>query len=231
MGGRYRLRVDPQRPVSGPLWSALRAEAEPRSIAELHLRSRAHPNAIQLRLRRWVRAGFVVQFEGRPKRFAMSSSAPDVSKPPLVAAAGTVRPARTARDRLWAAMRVLKTFDVPLLMMTAEASRRSCEDFVDLLRRAGYVRHLAHGTSGREPCAAPAAAKRPGPGQAAASRANLAVARDWSTYQLVRSTGPRCPTITNSRGEPRRLIDRNTGAEVELARSLRASAQGVNHVR
>ena len=73
---------------------------------------------------------------------------------------------------------LLKRFDLPMLMISAEANRRQCEDFVHLLQRTGYVRRLDAPT------------KRIGAG-------NLDVARDWSTYVLARNTGPKCPTITN----------------------------------
>ena len=136
---------------------------------------------------------------------------------------------RTARERIWATMRVLKKFDVPMLMMTAEANRRSCEDFINLLARAGYVRTLSHPVARR--AAPPAAEAGQGRGLSAASRANLYVARDWSTYQLVRSTGPRCPTITNPPEGERELIDPNTGASVPIGPGLRSRAREVNHVQ
>lgn len=224
----YALQVPIQRSVSAPLWAALRADRTPRSIAELHRRTHAAPGSIHLRLHRWARAGFVNVIAGRPQRFVMSDTAPAGQRPPLVNAAAKPRSPRTSRQRLWAAMRVLKTFDTPLLMMTAEVSRRSAEDFVDLLRRAGYVQLLGYSTTTR---AAAPGEDRPGRGGKAASRANLASARDWSSYRLVRSTGPQCPTITKPRGAERQLVDPNNGTRTTLVRSLRECAREVNHVR
>lgn len=265
-------------PVSTPLWRALRTAAAPATIGELHKTSRAHPNAIQLRLKRWSRAGlvdvlppepprysigprgigleqaptfgslsadawaalrrlgrpatleeiialsgasdrplycrlrrwantgFVTKHEHLPRRYALSEAAPDVPEPPKVDPAGEVKErAPTARERLWATMRILKTFDVPMLMMTAEAKRRSCEDFLNLLARAGYVRTLNHPVTR-------SAAGNP--------------ARIWSTYQLLRSTGPKAPVITNPRGGERQLVDLNTGAAVPIGPGLRQRARG-----
>lgn len=270
--GRYALRVEPERDVAAPLWRALRAASAPASIVELHVASRANPNAIQLRLRRWVRVGFVaetdaegdrwsiapshsgraaaptdgtlsqvtwaalrrlarpattaeilaatgeadrpvycrlrrwlrqgfvVRDKGEPKKFSLTAEAPDIAAPPKVGEALRIHRRPTARQRLWAAMRVLKRFDVPMLMMTAEVSRRACDDFLQLLARAGYVRLLGH--------------------------RNVGSKRTWSTYQLVRGTGPKCPSITNPESGERMLIDRNTGQSVALAGSARAAKGG-----
>lgn len=276
----YALRVEPRREVAAPLWRALRDADAPATIGELHAISRAHPNAIQLRLKRWTRVGFVdvlppeppryeiapkhvdrteppskgglsadawaalrrlgrpatldeiaalsgaadrplycrlrrwrrrglvVKHEFQPRRFVLSPDAPDVAEPPIVTAAAEVKPrAATARERIWAAMRVLKRFDLPQLMMTAEAKRRSCDDFVNFLSRAGYVRCLNHPVTRR-------------------GGGNLAFARTWSTYQLIRNTGPKAPIVTNTRGCERRLVDLNTGASVPLGDGVRMRARG-----
>lgn len=281
----YALDVTPSREVAAPLWRALRRATGPATIRELHATSRAHPNAIQhrlkrwsgvgfveilppepvryeisekgigleeaptigslsadawaamrrigravtleeliaasgcadrplyCRLRRWSRSGWVRRIDAQPQRFALSADAPDIAEPPKVSIDGGVREKRrSARERLWSAMRVLKRFDLPMLMMTAEAKRRSCEDFINLLLRAGYVRRLD------------APMVKTGPG-------NLGFARTWSNYQLVRNTGPKAPMITNPRGGPRQLVDANNGKSVELVRHLRASICEVNHGR
>lgn len=285
----YAVRIATGRDVSQPLWRELRRRGGPLTLDELHRASRAHPNAIQLRLKRWSRcglvvelppepvlyalapahreclvpptegslsaaawralrklgrpasldeilaasgcsdrplycrlrrwrgAGFIIEVKGKARRFAMSSEACKCSSPPKVGAALDPHldeqkgPPRTQRQRLWSAMRVLKTFDVPVLMMTAEVTRRSCEDFLNLLQRTGYVRRLD------------IAAVRTGPG-------NLDAARDWSTYQLIRSTGPHAPRITSGPG-PRTLIDGNGGERVPVGPGLRRRASEVNHGR
>lgn len=279
---RSYARHAPSGEVAAPLWTALRCAAAPATIGELHRASNAHPNAIQHRLKRWTRAGFidvlpaeparyaiaaaaadrdeppgpgdlsadawralrrlgapatfeeilaasgagdralycrlfrwrrsgyVVKSEARPARYLLSTAAPDAPEPPQVSPKGEVRERRrTARERLWATMRILKTFDVPVLMITAEAKRRSCEDFINFLARAGYVRTLNH----------PVTPSRTEPGK-------LVHARTWSTYQLVRNTGPKAPVISKPRGGERQLIDLNTGAAVSVEIGVRQRARG-----
>lgn len=195
-------------PVDGavevPLWRRLVADARPASVSELHLQVRAHPNAIQHRLDRWVRAGFVSRIEGSPKRYAMTPDCPRTTEPPRVTLDGqaTPRPATTMRDRMWSAMRVLATFDLPTMRITAGASRRSAEDYINCLQRAGYLRQLTRGN--------------PSNGT-------------WSTYRLVKNTGRRAPRISHHEdlagGRRRELVDRNTGARIDIspaATSLRS---------
>ena len=186
----YAVRACTSRQVEAPLWRALAQAEAPASIAELHLATRAHPNAIQHRLSRWVSAGFVTRLEGRPKRFAMNDTTERTPAPPRVDVAGRARPRqRTAREKLWSAMRVLPSFDVPTLVMTAGTSRRSAEDLVNCLHRAGHLRQLSrgNGTTGT-----------------------------WSTYRLVRNTGPKAPSIRHGHGR-RELVDGNTGERIDIS--------------
>lgn len=180
--------------VEAPLWRRLSASAAPASVRDLHLLTSAHPNAIQHRLDRWVRAGFVTRIEGTPKRYAMTDAAPRTYTPPRVAIDGRVadRP-RTNRDRLWSAMRVLRTFDLPTLEIAAGATRRSAEDFVNCLQRSGHVR---------------------------LTRRGYPAAGTWSTYALVRNSGPRAPSIVHratAAGRLREVIDRNTGVRFDIS--------------
>ena len=54
----------------------------------------------------------------------------------------TRRPESTTDKRVtvWLAMRQLVRFDVPTLVMTTEASKRSVVDYLYALGRAGYLR-------------------------------------------------------------------------------------------
>lgn len=182
-------------PVEEPLWRALGQAGEPRSVAELHLAIAAHPNAIQHRLSRWVSAGFVTRHEGRPKRYAMNDTTERTATPPRVDLAGRAAPRqRTAREKLWSAMRVLPSFDVPTLVMTSGATRRSAEDLVNCLHRAGYLRQTARGNS---------------------------TTGAWSTYRLVRNTGPKAPKVSHHvavDGRRRReVVDGNTGGRTDIS--------------
>ncbi|MEA3017331.1 MAG: hypothetical protein QOI38_2053 [Sphingomonadales bacterium] len=206
---RYRIAVEAahlaEPPFPGSLaadaWRALRKLGRAATFEEILAASGAADRPLYCRLRRWVEQGFVEVLPAIPRKFSLAPAAPDVPVPPKVNEQGEVKPQRrSAREKMWKAMRVLKTFDVPMLMMTAEVSRRSCDEFLNLLVRAGYVRLLGYKF------------KRVGPGR-------LDVVRDWSTYQLAQNTGPRHPTFSafKSKHEPQRLTDHNTGASVELA--------------
>lgn len=201
-------RALPSGPVEAPLWRNLTGADAPVSVADLHRATSAHPNSIEHRLTRWVRAGLITRIEGTPLRYVMNDNAPRSPLPPRVSIDGTVRPrpVATTRERLWRSMRVLRSFDLPALMMAAEAGRRSAEDLINCLCRAGYLRMTSRGQSMRG---------------------------TWSTYRLVRNTGPRAPSVTKRIVEGRRLrelVDRNTGQRTDIspaAVSLRRSSQPV----
>jgi hypothetical protein len=203
-------------PFTGSLaedaWRALRKIGRPATFEEILAASGAADRPLYCRLRRWVEQGFVEQLPALPRRYSLSPAAPDQPVPPIVNEVGEVklRP-RSQRARMWTTMRVLKTFDVPMLIMTAEVTRRAVDDYLNQLSRAGYVRF-----NGRR-------FKKSGPGR-------LDCVRDWGTYTLLRNTGPRHPTISAFKGksQPQRLTDHNTGAAVELALRL---APESNHAR
>jgi hypothetical protein len=188
----------PGHAVEQPLWSALRDAAAPASVFELHGTTGAHPNSIQHRLSRWVAAGLVARLDGSPKRYAMNDDTPRTAAPPRVDLAGRATPRVVpVRARLWRAMRVLNRhgFDVPTLMMSADASRRATEELVNVLRRAGYLRQTVR---------------------------NRGAARTWSTFRLVRDTGPRPPLVqrrVTDAGVQRELVDGNSGARVDISPS------------
>ena len=186
-------------PLADDVWRALRRLGRPATFQEIQAASGAADRPLYCRLWRWVGQGFVRKHKAEPRRFALAASAPDVAVPPIVNEAFEIKaPAvPSSRERMWKAMRVLKSFDIPMLMITAEVTRRACDDFLNHLHRAGYVacRHRFRPNGG-----------------------NGGVARDWSTYVLIRNTGPRHPTFTGFTPEkPQILIDRNTGDRVELA--------------
>lgn len=183
--------IEPKSRVARPLWAAMRAARQPLTIRELHLASGAHPNAIQLRLRRWERAGYVLRQAGMPNRFSLGKAAPVT--PPTVNDKGEKGVMANCRDRLWRAMRILKKFDVPTLQLAADASSSNTQSYLNWLRRAGYVRILRFGARGQG---------------------------EHSTYQLVRSTGRLTPTIraTTVDGRlTRRLYDPNTDTEIDVS--------------
>ena len=188
-------------------WRAMRRLGRPATLAEIQALCGAGDRPLYCRLWRWVGDGFVRKHPAGPRRYALAASAPDVAVPPPVNDRFEVKPAPVpnSRARIWRAMRVLKSFDVPMLMITAEVSRRACDDFLNLLHRAGYVtcRHRFKPVT------------NDGPG----------VARDWSTYTLVQNTGPKHPTFSRYAPEGQELRDPNNGARVQLAPRVPSQAR------
>lgn len=194
----YRLIETPVRAVEAPLWRVMLSADRPMSASELHRATAAHPNAIQARLRRWELAGFVARHGVAPARFALTDAAraanDDQQGPPQVMRDGTVRARRrTDRARLWSAMRVLKQFTLPELLIASGATRRSAEDLINCLCRAGYLRveHRGNQTKG-----------------------------EWSSYRLTRVVGPRAPSIrqrVEGGVRHRLLVDPNTNAEIDIS--------------
>lgn len=175
--------------LSDDAWGALRRLGGEATFDRILALSGAEDRPLYCRLRRWQRRGHLVITEGRPRRFKLSPAAPDVAEPPRVSIDAQVAPRlRTAKDRMWAAMRVLKRFDLPLLMITAEVTNRSATDYVAALACAGYLRVNRHIRGGADP------------------------ERVHATYQLLNNSGPKTPATYRDRatGE-RRLNDRNTG--------------------
>jgi hypothetical protein len=208
--GKDALIPPTQGELSLDVWAALRRLGRPAALAELTAATGAADRALYCRIFRWIQLGHVVRVMPVAHRFALKPDARGIAEPPSIARS---RPRRmpTARARIWTAMRVLKTFDVPMLMMTAEATRRQCEDYISALGRAGYVRVQRHHVARAKPGA-------------------HGFARDFTAYQLVRSTGPNCPTITcPADGGQKRLVDRNSGQAVPLV--SRRSPREVNHDR
>lgn len=208
----YAAIVETGRDVTLPLWRALRAAPEPLTIRELHLASRAHPNAIQLRLKRWERAGLVTILATNPRRFKMPEGAPET--PPTVNRRGEQGPASTQHQRMWRAMHVMRRFTLPELQMAATVTRRSGETFINALQRAGYVATEVRGNS----------------------RTGV-----WSVYRLLRRPGPKTPVIKHRKCADtgrtlKALFDPNNGKSIDISAkpsklTAQNGARGVNHVR
>lgn len=186
------MRAAPQHEVGRPLWSALAAAGAPATIDQLAASAGAPRNSVQHRLWLWRRAGLVIRIQGSPARYAMSDIHPSEAAPSVSRDARIVLRKRPARARLWSAMRVLQTFDLPQLALSCGGISRSLASFLRDLGLAGYFAEL-----------------RP---------ADPATGRP-AVYRLVRNTGPRAPTIAHrdmGGRFARCVVDRNTGDLHEL---------------
>lgn len=86
-------------------------------------------------------------------------------------------------------MRVMKTFDLPTLCISAAVPERTIVNYLNLLQRAKYVRIVERGsrTTGRV-----------------------------SVYRLMRNTGPKSPT-THYADRKRYIVDPNTGKRTDVS--------------
>ncbi len=177
--------------VHHDIWSAMRASPAPATVAQLAAAVGCSRSAVDVRMRHWMSSGFVDRVAGKPASWRLATDAP--AKPPAYARDGTpIVEREPATGPIWRAMRVLSrrgTFDVPLLALTAQASPRYAENYLNRLRRAGYIRLINP--------------KRNYAGEAA-------------HFRLIRDTGQRAPKVDVSAGR-RVLIDQNTGARIDIS--------------
>jgi hypothetical protein len=185
--------------LAADAWRALRQLGRPATLAELVAATGAGDRPLYCRLFRWIRSEHIVRHDPEPERFVLTPCGREAEAPPVIHR-HKPRKMTTERQRIWVSMRCLKQFDVPLLMISAEASRRNCEDFIGSLKRAGYVRVVSHSVVRHK-------------------AGSHGFARGFTTYQLVRSTGPKPPVISCPADGGKFLLDRNTGERTDLARA------------
>lgn len=187
------------------LWSELRFAPQPLDIFELVMgaaRFFADPLQIDLRpLHRWIAAGLVA-VTGKPKRYSLERSASAMASPPppppTVRAKALPKP--TQRQRLWTAMRVLGTFDLPTLLIAAEAPRNAALDIISILTRGGWLRATDTGWTTR------------------GGRAWGPVAPTWTRYAIgskpiIRITDHRDGSIVEVAGRARRDVAQDSSAK------------------
>ena len=141
------MRAVPRRSpidVAGRVWAALAQASRPLSAPDLHDSTGAALCAVHKPLRAWAGAGLITIIEGRPKRFVMPHSTPRSVRSPTIHHDGriAIRP-RSARDRLWSAIRALKAFDMTELLLASSTTRGQAQLYLHALERAGYVQRQA----------------------------------------------------------------------------------------
>lgn len=177
-----------------PLWQILRSASAPRTIAELQAECPVSYDSLHATLKRWQRRGAIVRHPGKPLRFGLAPTIRSDTPPDgRSEEARTRMRQRSARQRIWTAMRVLKTFDAPTLRMAANATERGVATYLNQLQRGGYIRVVERGSSntGR-----------------------------LSVYRLQRNSGPNCPTTRRPRGATTTILaDNNNGRTVDISPS------------
>lgn len=181
------------------IWSHLRHAGEPLSISDIVRRTGADPVVVTRWLRRWKDAGLVVAV-GRQCLLKLSEIAMRHITPPANVAVRKLdhrfTPA-SMRQRIWTAIRVLKVFDLPMLLIAAESAKSNTMEYLNNLVRAGFLERIDQ------------------PGD------------EHRKYRIILDTGPHHPSITRVVIENRpynRLIDPNSGAQVHLPLEARARA-------
>ena len=181
------------------LWSHLRHAGEPLSISDLVRRSGIDPVVVTRWLRRWRDAGLVVAV-GRQCLLQLNGIAMRHPTPPANVAAKKLdhrfTPA-SMRQRIWTAIRVLKVFDLPMLLIAAESAKGNTMQYLNQLVRAGFLERIDQ------------------PGD------------EHRKYRIILDTGPHHPSVTRVVIDDRpynRLVDPNSGAQVHLPLEARTRA-------
>lgn len=188
--------------IEQPLWSILRVSPDGMSVRELRDLTKADETAVRFRLESWRRAGLVhVDGHHYGKRYSMNRNVEHSITPPKVDAGGqAVKRLPNGRQRLWIAMRILKSFDYPTLQMSAQVERGAAATYVTALVNAGYLRAIS---------------RRKDP---------------LRTYVMIVRSGPKAPVlrqVRNGSGIRREIYDPNDGSTHD---AMADGARGVNHV-
>lgn len=175
----------PPKSPSVRLWRVLRLARQPHSLGELFDAAEIEPALFFSLIENWTAQGALLT-QLQPLRFMMTEAARSRVHPPraLPARARCTVPKFSARQRLWAAMRVLKEFDLPTLCMAAEVGEKGAREFLGGLLRFRYLTI----------------------GKADPNLPNI--------FKLARNTGPKHPIIRRRNEGSRSVVeldDRNNG--------------------
>lgn len=173
------------------LWGVLRDAGEPLSIADIIRRSALDPAIVTRWLRKWRLAGLVVPV-GRQALLKLNGFAMRLAEPPVDLPSKPLNERfqpSSPRQRIWTAIRVLKEFELPTLLMAAEVKVKLALKYLGDLVRAGYLERIdVRGAPHRK-------------------------------YRFVFDTGPHHPAVSRIviDGRPySRVVDHNNGAQVHL---------------
>ncbi|WP_446653089.1 hypothetical protein [Blastomonas sp.] len=183
------------------LWSILRTCADPISIGEVIRTSGFSPVIVTRCLRKWRKSGLIEQV-GRQRHIRLHSIARRYASPPedvRINPLGQRFTPANLRQRIWTAVRVLKVFEMPMLVMAAETNTITALKYINELVRGGYLERI-------DP---PGARHR--------------------KYRIVLNTGPHHPSVNRVviDGRPyTRIVDHNTSAQIHLALGPRGRPSG-----
>ncbi len=176
-------------PMDVRVWRELRFARAPMTLFELWRSVRPDFNHLVAWLDGWSAAGMIALGK-RSQTITMNKQVKArCANPPRQKATPRNFHPSCAYQRIWTAIRVMRTFDVPALLMAAETGKRHATNYFNQLERAGYLKRID----------TPDEFHR--------------------RYRLLRDTGPRHPVMTRTKqdGFPAmRITDANTGEQTSF---------------
>lgn len=195
-----RLR-DPERAA----WTALRFAMEPVRLADIILANDGAndvpPPSVAdtlILLDRWRGAG-LIERSGKPETYMMHQKARAFRDPPTVGAVATEPKQRSTRQRIWSAVRVMKSFDLVEICFAATVETRAARRVLNQLTRAGYLTRT----------------ERAGD--------------DHPRWRVIRPSGPHHPRVEYDGRTVVALVDRNNGQRFPLLPTQNFLAGRINH--
>ncbi|SCW56051.1 hypothetical protein SAMN02927924_01356 [Sphingobium faniae] len=183
-------------------WTLLRFAQAPLSIADIVCSDGPTlplGDILEL-LNRWRGAGLIERID-KPESYIMHQKAKAFRNPPTVGAVPREPKPRSTRQRIWSAIRVMRSFDLVELCMAASVDRRPARNFLNQLTRAGYLVRTDRG-DGEQP-----------------------------HWRLGRPSGSKHPSVEYDRRRTVvALIDRNSGERFPLSPTQKFLAAEIHHV-
>lgn len=193
----------PTERMHNPMLSArtfLRFETRPVTLGAIVEATDYAPLSDTIRLlERWRGAGLIQQVK-KPERYIMENKARDLRDPPVVGERLRGVKARSARQRLWSAIRVMKSFDLIEICFAASVQKPIGRDLLNQLTRAGYLTRTDKEGD------------------------------DQPSWRLVRPSGPHHPIAEYQGRKIVALIDGLTHERFPLPQRQKNLAAEINHV-
>ncbi|MFY9350090.1 MAG: hypothetical protein WBL20_14355 [Sphingobium sp.] len=187
-------------------WTILRFALAPVGLAEIILANDAGDAAqrptvadtLHL-LNRWRGAGLIERIE-KPESYIMQAKARTFRDPPAVGEPAREPKARSTRQRIWSAVRVMRSFDLVEICFAATVEARAARRVLNQLTRAGYLRRTDR------------------------------LGDDQPRWRLSRPSGPTHPRVEYAGRTVVALVDANSGQRFPLLSSQKILAGEIHHV-
>lgn len=187
-------------------WTVLRFAQAPVRIADIlfandDVAQNARPtlaDTIHL-LDRWRGAGLIQRIE-KPESYIMQAEARALRDPPAVGETAREPQPRSTRQRIWSAVRVMKSFDLVEICFAATTDARAARRILNELTRAGFLTRIDRGGD------------------------------EMPRWRLTRRSGPLHPSIEYAGRTVIAMVDRNSGQRFPLAPTQKILTARIHHV-